>query len=235
MKAFYTNYGEYVYVVQWSLFDRVIVYYDMDNNKYFRVTFTYEEENGPVIFGVKEIVKPRFLTDAEIDILFPKNNEQTEFNKTTTTEEIVTEQESTEFSSGNQGDGGVDEEGSQNNTNQQETTIENNSESTKGNGGTSFTDSEREELNAFRREKKCGLIESFNEDLSKNFLEQLIKDVDKYSIDELEVVLSKEFTRVQKESKSRTQKFSPLNYTATKTNTEQSSLISIVEVYKDKK
>ena len=61
--------------------------------------------------------------------------------------------------------------------------------------------SERAELEAFRRERKEGLIVSFEDDLSSEFLSNLSNDIDNYSYDELEVTLSKEFTRVNRENK----------------------------------
>jgi hypothetical protein len=61
--------------------------------------------------------------------------------------------------------------------------------------------SERAELEAFRRERKEGLIVSFEDDLSSEFLSNLSNNVDNYSYDELEVTLSKEFTRVNRENK----------------------------------
>jgi hypothetical protein len=61
--------------------------------------------------------------------------------------------------------------------------------------------SERAELEAFRRERKEGLIASFEDDLSSEFLSNLSNSIDNYSYDELEVTLSKEFTRVNRENK----------------------------------
>ena len=43
-------------------------------------------------------------------------------------------------------------------------------------------------------EKKFGLINSFEEDLDETYLENISKNVDNYSYEELEVILSKEFT-----------------------------------------
>ena len=66
---------------------------------------------------------------------------------------------------------------------------------------TTLINSEREELEAFRRQRKEGLIESFKDDLNKEFLENIAKDIDKYSYDQLDVMLAKEFTRISKATK----------------------------------
>jgi hypothetical protein len=77
------------------------------------------------------------------------------------------------------------------------TQIENQEES----GSATLDYSERAELEAFRRERKEGLIASFEDDLSVDFLDNLRKEIQNYSFDELEVTLSKEFTRVNRENK----------------------------------
>jgi len=61
--------------------------------------------------------------------------------------------------------------------------------------------SERAELEAFRTERKEGLIASFEDDLSSDFLSNLTKEIKNYSFEQLEVILSKEFTRVNRENK----------------------------------
>jgi hypothetical protein len=78
-----------------------------------------------------------------------------------------------------------------------ETQIESQEESS----STALDHSERAELEAFRRERKEGLVRSFEDDLSVEFLENLTKELNNYSFDELEVILSKEFTRVNRETK----------------------------------
>lgn len=89
----------------------------------------------------------------------------------------------------------------------------------------SLTDSEREELNALRQEvseyrriKKLSLIDSFKEDLSRSFIDELISKIDKYTLEELEVSLSKEFTRISKQEKQQSSKFKPLAYSGQNNN-----------------
>ena len=89
----------------------------------------------------------------------------------------------------------------------------------------SLTDGEREELNALRQEvseyrriKKLSLIDSFKEDLSRSFIDELISKIDQYTLDELEVSLSKEFTRISKQEKQQSSKFKPLAYSGQNNN-----------------
>jgi hypothetical protein len=67
---------------------------------------------------------------------------------------------------------------------------------------TTLSSSERTELEAFRRERKEGLIASFEDDLSNEFIEKLKTNINTHSIDELEVLLSKEYTRVNRATKT---------------------------------
>jgi hypothetical protein len=93
-----------------------------------------------------------------------------------------------------------DEEGEvieEENMTAEETQVESQEES----GSAALDHSERAELEAFRRERKEGLIVSFEDDLSGEFLDKLRKEIGNYSFDELEVTLSKEFTRVNRENK----------------------------------
>lgn len=74
-------------------------------------------------------------------------------------------------------------------------------ESEKESSSATLNSSERAELEAFRRERKEGLIVSFEDDLSDEFLSNLSSAINNHSYDELEVILSKEFTRVNRENK----------------------------------
>jgi hypothetical protein len=170
------------------------------------------KETETLTFGEKVAVKPRFLTDEEIECIIPsKLTEQEttetgkkEFNKGTeeNAEGVFSSTESTT-------DGEVSEE-------KPKETMERNIEE-ENFSASSLTDSEREELEVLRKEvneyrtiKKLEIIEQFSEDLSKKFIEKIIKEVSNYSFDELEVILAKEFTKVQKEQKVlKKQKFTP--------------------------
>lgn len=83
---------------------------------------------------------------------------------------------------------------------------------------TTLTEGEREEFEAlkaevqvYRRKDKLGLIESFKGHLSKAFLEDLENRVDEFSLDELDITLSKEFTRLKKENESKPSAFIPFS------------------------
>jgi hypothetical protein len=89
----------------------------------------------------------------------------------------------------------------------------------------SLTSGEREELNALRQEvseyrriKKISLVDSFKEDLSRSFIDELISKIDKYTLEEIEVSLSKEFTRISKQEKQQGSKFKPLAYSGQNNN-----------------
>ena len=149
----------------------------------------------------------------------------------TLTEEVVeegTEENSEAFSSNDNEDDQTDE--------QKEEEITENAQVEEA-FSTTLTDSEREELEAFRREKKIGLIDSFEEDLSKDFLSQLINDVDKYSIDELEVILSKEFTKTIKQNKTKTSKTNAFIYNSASSQPKSDAdiIMGLVNRYKNTK
>ena len=130
--------------------------------------------------------------------------------------------ESTDFSAENNNEDDAN--------NEEEAEENQDSEDTPESFSASLNNSEREELEAFRREKKLGLIATFGEDLSKEFLAQLTDEVDKHAYDELEVILSKEFTRVIKENNnSKTSKTNVFIYPGKgSTKTDQDRLKDLV-------
>ena len=138
-----------------------------------------------------------------------------------------TEGESVTFSSNNDEDDDLNEEEEE----AENTQIEENTFST------TLTDSEREELKTFRREKKEGLINSFEEDLSKDFLKELKEEIDKYSFDELEVILSKEFTKTIKQNKPKTSKTNAFIYNSASSQPKSDAdiIIGLVNRYKNTK
>ena len=101
---------------------------------------------------------------------------------------------------------------------------------------TALNNSEREELEAFRAEKKKGLINSFSDDLDKAFLAELIKNINEYSFDDLEIILSKEFTRVSRQDRNITK---PSTFVYVGDNrgiaTEEELVKRLVDQYKTKK
>lgn len=63
---------------------------------------------------------------------------------------------------------------------------------------TALSDSERQELEAFRKEKKQGLIDSFKEQLDSAVLDKFSANIDSYDYNSLEVALALEFTKANK-------------------------------------
>gem|GEM_PF-6147504 len=101
---------------------------------------------------------------------------------------------------------------------------------------TTLDSGERAELEALRKERKLTLVESFREDLSSDFIKEVVNMVDNFSYDELETTLSKEFTRIKKEErefeKNKTV-MNPLLINATKMKSSRESAIkALVEQYK---
>lgn len=75
MKAAYQKYGDQIFVVQWSSVDNMIVFMDMADGNYYRVKF-YMTGDDKIEMGEKDWVKPRFLTEKEIQMVFPMMPEE---------------------------------------------------------------------------------------------------------------------------------------------------------------
>lgn len=205
MTAFYESFGDYVYVVQWSPFENVLVYIDFEDGNYYRVNFVKDEEET-ITFGEKEIVKPRFLTEDEINQVFTDNSD---------------EEEETFNENGEEVNMGTNEEDSSNN--EDDNSDDDNEEEGQEFTSTALDKSEREELEAYRKERKEKFLSEFEEDLDKDFLEKIRKNIATYSYDELEVILSKEFTRVSRENRQQTVKPKTFTYDSiTNSNTNKS-------------
>lgn len=220
-QAFFEEFGDYAYPVQWSTEEKIIIYKDLMEDEFYKTAFEKGEEG--FTFSEKIVVRMRFLTDDEIDILWPAANfgaeptgteiDQVEddFNSNTTSgEKLLNEEKKTEE---------VAEETS--------------------NDSFALNQSERAELEGYRRERKTQLINSFSDDLSKEFLETLTDKIDEYSYDDLDTALSKEFTRVSRE-RNRIQKTNTFVYTgegpnSTVAKTKAEIVRELVETYKTKK
>lgn len=64
----------------------------------------------------------------------------------------------------------------------------------------SFTDSEREEFEALKRDKKINLINSYKEDLDEATLLEFTNNIDEFSLADLEAELAKTYRRVSQEA-----------------------------------
>jgi len=75
MEAAYGKFGNNIFVVQWSSVDDMIVFMDMADGNYYRAKF-YMTGDNTIQMGDKMWVKPRFLTEQEIDMVFPQTPEE---------------------------------------------------------------------------------------------------------------------------------------------------------------
>jgi len=75
MEAAYGKFGQNIFVVQWSSVDDMIVFMDMADGNYYRAKF-YMTGDNTIQMGDKMWVKPRFLTEQEIDMVFPQTPEE---------------------------------------------------------------------------------------------------------------------------------------------------------------
>lgn len=202
---FYKNFGDYSFIVQYSIEEKIIVYVDFNDYSYHRVTFDYND--GKVTgFGEPVGVKLRFLTEDEIDTLWPlTGNTANNMGTIAGTSEGVDEEESTK------------------------------EDSAKEIRAAALNESERAELEAFRRERKFNLIESFKEDLNSDVLEKFISEVDNYSYEELDTELSKEYTKTMKNN-TNNKKPNTFIYTGptTRAATEAELAAQLVAKYKNK-
>lgn len=227
LSEFYTQYGENVYVVQWSPFDNVLVYVDFLDWKYYRVNFVMGEDES-ITFDEKVAVKLRYLTEEEINSIFKEVERDQEF--VTNTEELNQGTEELHNDSSNQNN--------EDDTNEEFQEAEQSTEESEEElVSAALNSSEREELEAFRREKKEQLVESFSDDLSVEFLKELHIKINNYSYDELEVILSKEFTKVSRKDKKTTKPstFVYVDSASNKTKSNSELVVELVELYKTKK
>lgn len=231
--TFYETFGEYTYPVQWSMAEKELVFYNFEEGEYYRTYFRIENED--FIFGELTEVKMRFLDKDQINQLWPvqevfMENKTAQKEKTGETEEGFDDKGTEEvknYSSKNNDGEHVDEE-----------TISMKDQEEKESSSAALNSSERAELEAFRREKKQGLIDSFSEDLGKDFLEALKEKVDEFTYDELDIVLAKEFTKVSRKEIKKSQKPNTFVYTAdvhtSPTRTQKEIVQDLVNQYKTK-
>lgn len=75
MEATYGKFGQNIFIVQWSSVDDMIVFMDMADGMYYRAKF-YMTGDDKIEMGEKMFVRPRFLTEEEIDMVFPETPEE---------------------------------------------------------------------------------------------------------------------------------------------------------------
>lgn len=232
---FYTAFGENVYAFEWSFIDNVIIFVDFVDGEYHKVLFESDGEGNDIIFGETVVVRRRFLTDDEINTLWPKNLERENFDSGLAHEtEIVTEEsvgtiENNELSNINDGD-------RQDEFKAEEKEKEDAEKRQRELDSIALNRSEREELETFRKDKKKKLIESFEEDLDKKFIENLSSKINEHTFEELDTILSKEFTRItKKEPKPKSNTFVYVENSDRSDLTQEEKLQALVERYKTRK
>jgi hypothetical protein len=250
-KKFVEKY-EYYYVVQ--LFDDKVIIGYLDESyqpKYARYDYS-TEESGEIVIGEGVEVIQRFFTEKEIED-FEKLNEEFKTNRNENLENLniltvdnveksivhLNDLNNSEYTFSNTI---VDAEG-ENDKNEKNSDLEegekNESEAKRqenfeDSSNAALNSSERAELNAFRREKKLNLIESFEEDLEEKTIKELVKEVDSYTFDELEIVLSKEFTKIKKSKNENNKTIIPFYYQPNNSEklSESDKIKELIERYK---
>ena len=250
---------KYFYIIQ--MFDNYVIIgnYNDDDDKYEYYKVSYSSEGEALSLGEKQIVFPRYLTTEEaneVESLESEEDESFEVNTGNKTNEQSLETENNEDNEEDFEENGI-ENVVEDEKNDSEEAVDNNEEFTskdeeeketneegektepenfeKSNTST-LTDSERKELEAFRKDKKLILISSFEEDLEEGYLNDLASKVDELSYDELEINLSKEFTRAVRESKSKKEnKLNPIMYSLSRKNrNEEEETANIIKGYVNK-
>jgi hypothetical protein len=232
---------EYFYIAQ--VYDNYCVIYALDTSTgvehFYRIS--YSSENSSYSFGQEEIVLPRYLTEQEIAdwetlknaakaAIVPEEDDGEEDDEdkkdfTAEVKPVVT----------TEGDIQHEEQGNQSTSVEQNFSETEEGKENKDLSKTTLINSERIELETFRKEKKLSLIESFAKDLSRQFVDSLINEIDKYSIEELEVILSKEFTKEKRnKDDNRSNKFVPLTSYLNQNKNQNDGVIDLIEKYKSK-
>jgi hypothetical protein len=271
MEAAYGKFGQNIFVVQWSSVDDMIVFMDMADGYYYRVKF-YMTGDDRIEMGDKMWVKPRFLTEQEIDMVFPetpeeraeldaeieKNQEEMQQDMAQATElpaegdkdaaeEPVVEEPKVEEPAPELPQQVVEQPVAPVEVvaEQPVPEAEVKADDEKKQEGIFITEGQREqiendrkELEAFRKEKKLGIIEKYSEYLSKDEKSVFSNKVDEYAIDNLEAELAK--IAMQKVLKQKTENNVATTYGFRSGHRPQQTLnsdglASLVERYKGKK
>jgi hypothetical protein len=243
MEAAYGKFGQNIFVVQWSSVDDMIVFMDMADGNYYRAKF-YMTGDNTIQMGDKMWVKPRFLTEQEIDMVFPqtpeekaqldaeiqKNQEEMQQDMAKATaaetpvevkevaaevaapetpievkeEPVVTPAPEAEVAKAEAIETPVAETPVVEEAKPAEPVVETVPEAeVKANDETKqegifITESERvqiendrQELAAFRKEKKLGVIEKYSEYLNKDEKSMFSSKVDEFTLETLEAELAK--------------------------------------------
>lgn len=221
MSAANAKFGENIFVVQWSSVDDMIVFMDMADGKYYRAKFVMDNATETIEMGDKMMVKPRFLTDEEINSLF----QDTTTTPVEETPEVVSEAIAAEFEEveepaaepvveepapevveevapapevAEEAPAPVEEPVVEVAAEEPVVEVEEQPDAEIKQEGTFISESERvqiendrKELEAFRKEKKLGIIEQYSEYLTKDEKSLFGSKVDEFTIESLEAELAK--------------------------------------------
>ena len=209
VKQFRDAMGDNMYIVQWSTFDDMIVFFNGEDGLYYRVDFIMDNETETLSFGEPAIVKLRYITDAEIDQLFPEQEDR-----------------------GGQVQNATESSADGENTPEQKGVLLTESEAEQ-------FKKDMAELQVFRKADKLKLAATFQELVDKEIYNSILESIDSLTKEQLETKLSVEaMKRIKAEKESqKTQTINPVKfYTgATNTHTNQNPVASLIDQWKDKK
>jgi len=209
VKQFREAMGDNMMIVQWSMFDDMIVFYNGEDGQYYRVDFIMNEETETLSFGEPAIVMRRYLTEQEIDQLFPEREDR----------------------------GGQVENATESNTEGEDTPEQKGLVLSESEAEQFKKD--MAELQAFRKEDKLKFVGTFEDLVDKEVYKSVIESIDEFTKEELETKLSVEAMKKVKAEKEQDQarKINPVKFYAgsQNTHTNDNSLATLIDQWKDKK
>jgi ethanolamine utilization protein EutQ (cupin superfamily) len=209
MKQFRKAIGDNMQIVQWSMFDDMIAFYNGNDGKYYRVDFVMNDETETLTFGKPVIVMKRYLTEQEINQLFPEQQDR-----------------------GGQVQNATKSIANGKNTPKQKGVLLTESQAKQ-------FKKDMAELQVFRKADKLKLAATFQELVDKEIYNSILESIDSLTKEQLETKLSVEaMKRIKAEKESqKTQTINPVKfYTgATNTHTNQNPVASLIDQWKDKK
>lgn len=194
--------GVYGYIVENTTEYAVVSTWDEENNRsVYRKYSIAEQEDGKIIVGDYVEVFPRYLTEEEINAVNAAEPAfQSEDPAATCTEQPTTEE--SEFTNGEE-----DQTNStQTNESDPEPQVGQMSKPTASVSSAALTDSERSELDSFRRAAKEAKVAEYKEDIGEEAISRIMASLDSYSMDELEVELNKEYRKAVKTAQAESAK-----------------------------
>lgn len=252
------------YVIPMQMNDDTVVYYNYFEGKHYRTSYTIEDNEGEQSYSFSEPVevKPRYLTDEEIDGTFTtekpvvvvedeKKNEEVSVvveKNFTDNEEVNTDNQETVVVTEAVVEKPavietviVEKEGAAEFTEEiKPEVVEENEKNIKTETKqTTFSESERKELEAFRKEQKTNIISKYAEFLSADDVAKITETISDYTIEELEKELSvlamksvmKNKEKESQDSNSDIRAFKIMGVAGKEKN--QDPVLALIDQYKD--